>query len=287
MGSIVGAAVVCHQPAIMAPREFRENLGHGADTSMIAGFAHLRSAIDATGADTLVIFDTHWVTTVEHIYAGADHYTGIYTSDELPTLITDYTYDYRGAPELARAVESATRERNIPALNCTNTNVAQHYPTLNVLHHLKKDGKVAEQVLSVGMCQTAQGHNFLEFGSALETAVSAAPGRVVLLASGGMSHTFWPLDTIFDHSAYTTDNVRSPEARAMDERIIELWSAGDHASVIDLHDAYLPFNPEGQFGHYLMMVGALGGRSCKARGRKCSDYENAVGTGQVHMWFDL
>ncbi len=287
MGKIVGAAVVCHQPAIMAPREFREGLGHGADTSMIAGFSLVREAIDAARADTLVIFDTHWMTTVEHIYAGADRYAGVYTSDELPLLITDYEYDYAGAPALARAVEGATKERNIPALNCTNTHIAQHYPTLNVLHHLKRDGRVEERVLSVGTCQTAQRHNFLDFGAALSAAIDGTDGRVVLLASGGMSHTFWPLDIIFDHSAYTTDNVRSPAARAMDERIIDLWHAGDHASVIDLHTDYLPFNPEGQFGHYLMMVGALGGRACRARGRKMSDYENAVGTGQVHMWFDV
>ena len=33
MGKIVGAAVVCHQPGIMAPKSFRENMGGGVDTS--------------------------------------------------------------------------------------------------------------------------------------------------------------------------------------------------------------------------------------------------------------
>jgi hypothetical protein len=40
------------------------------------------------------------------------------------------------------------------------------------------------------------------------------------------------------------------------------------------------------FGHYLMMVGAIGGRACTAPGRAYSEYENAIGTGQVHVWFD-
>ena len=43
--------------------------------------------------------------------------------------------------------------------------------------------------------------------------------------------------------------------------------------------------PEGYFGHYLMMAGAIGGRDCTARGTQCSAYESAVGTGQVDIWF--
>jgi hypothetical protein len=57
--------------------------------------------------------------------------------------------------------------------------------------------------------------------------------------------------------------------------------------VIDGYADYRRFRPEGRFGHYLMMVGALGARACRARGTRMSDYENAVGTGQVHVWFDL
>ena len=49
--------------------------------------------------------------------------------------------------------------------------------------------------------------------------------------------------------------------------------------------AFLRFKPEAMFGHYLMMVGAIGGRACTAPGVAYSEYENAIGTGQVHMWF--
>jgi 3,4-dihydroxyphenylacetate 2,3-dioxygenase len=50
--------------------------------------------------------------------------------------------------------------------------------------------------------------------------------------------------------------------------------------------AYGRVAPEGFFGHYLMMAGALGGRDCTAAGIQYSDYESAVGTGQVDIWFD-
>jgi hypothetical protein len=57
--------------------------------------------------------------------------------------------------------------------------------------------------------------------------------------------------------------------------------------VIALYPKYRQLNPEGFFGHYLMMVGALGGPRCMAPGRRMSAYENAAGTGQVHVWFDV
>ena len=61
--------------------------------------------------------------------------------------------------------------------------------------------------------------------------------------------------------------------------------AGDHARVIDTMPEFLRHKPEAMFGHYLMMVGAIGGRDCTAPASRYSEYENAIGTGQVHIWF--
>ena len=72
----------------------------------------------------------------------------------------------------------------------------------------------------------------------------------------------------------------------MDLRILELWERGDHAAVLDLYPEYQrAFHPEGRFAHYLMALGALGGRACRVPGERLSEYENAVGTGQVHVLF--
>ena len=49
---------------------------------------------------------------------------------------------------------------------------------------------------------------------------------------------------------------------------------------------YLRYKPEGRFGHYLMMIATMGGADCKAKGELYSEYENSVGTSQVHVWFD-
>jgi 3,4-dihydroxyphenylacetate 2,3-dioxygenase len=283
MGQIASAAVVCHSPVIMLPRPIREQMGGGADTSMVEGLAAVRRAIEEARADTLVIFDTHWISTVEHVVAGAAHFKGVYTSDELPTVIADHAYDYAGAAELAAAIARVARERRVCVLNATSPHLAPHYPTLNLVHHLRSN----QRVLSVGVCQSAQPHNFLEMGAVIGEAIARTDARAVLLASGGMSHTFWPLDEIPRHRGWSAEHVRTREARAMDEQILELWRGGEHRAVIDLYADYRAHQPEGLFGHYLMAIGAIGGRECRARGRQMSDYESALGTGQVHMWFDL
>ncbi len=283
MGEIVAAAVVSHVPSVMAPEAARKAISGGKDTTLAAGFADLRAALDTTRAEVLIIFDTHWFTTVEHVFAGAPHFRGEYTSEELPSLIRDHAYDFPGAPALAERMAEVGKERSVRLANATSPNLPLHYPTLNLLHYLRKD----ERVLSIGVCQTAEAHNFIGLGEVLAEAISRSDARVALLAAGGMSHRFWPMDSLLEHGGWDPANLRTPEARAMDERILELWREGDHASVLDLYPEYRGFAPEGFFGHYLMMVGALGAGACRAQGRQLSDYENAVGTGQVHVWFDL
>jgi hypothetical protein len=40
------------------------------------------------------------------------------------------------------------------------------------------------------------------------------------------------------------------------------------------------------FAHYLMMIGAVGEGDCHATACQYGEYENSIGTGQVHLWFD-
>ena len=101
-----------------------------------------------------------------------------------------------------------------------------------------------------------------------------------------MSHTFHTLKELGNHESSDPKHIFTPEARAADLERIEWFKQGDHASVIDTMPEFLKYRPEGRFGHYLMMVAAVGGRDCIARGEKYSDYENSIGTSQIHVWFD-
>ncbi|MCI0679170.1 MAG: catechol 1,2-dioxygenase, partial [Actinobacteria bacterium] len=61
---------------------------------------------------------------------------------------------------------------------------------------------------------------------------------------------------------------------------------GNHRRIVESMEDYFQHSPEGNFGHFLMMLGSIGGADCVAKGQMFSDYENATGTGQVHVWFE-
>lgn len=283
MGTIVAVAICSHVPTLVLPEASRRAMGGGEDTTLLAGLSTLRAELDRLRPDTLVIVDTHWFTTTEHVVAGADRYQGVYTSPELPRVIHDYPYDFRGAPGLAALVHEVGKERRVPTTNATNTSMAKEYPTLNVLRFLHR----GEQVLSVGVCQTAEMDDFLAFGETVAEAIARSDARVALIGAGALSHRFHRLKHIRDHLGFSPSEIVSPEARAMDERILDLWAEGDHAAVLDLYPELLRFSPEGFFAHYLILAGALGGRAWRARGRMLSAYESSLGTGEAHVLFDL
>jgi hypothetical protein len=45
------------------------------------------------------------------------------------------------------------------------------------------------------------------------------------------------------------------------------------------------FKPEANFSHWLQMAGATGEEANTAKGVMYSEYENSIGTGQVHIYF--
>jgi aromatic ring-opening dioxygenase catalytic subunit (LigB family) len=159
-----------------------------------------------------------------------------------------------------------------------------HYPTLNLLPFLQG----TERWVSASVCQTAQPNDFLHYGRLLGAAIKATDRRVVILASGGLSHRFWPLQQFRDHEGADPDlHLRTPEACAADRSVIGHLLAGRHAAVISGMDDFSIHAPEGRFGHYLTMIGALGAAACTAPGTQFGEYEAVAGTGQTHIWFDL
>ncbi|GAB3874222.1 hypothetical protein GCM10029964_015830 [Kibdelosporangium lantanae] len=123
-------------------------------------------------------------------------------------------------------------------------------------------------------------------GRALAAGVRDVDRKVLLIASGALSHTFWPLRDLRDHEASDPSHIFSARAREMDLERLDWLRHGDHGRVLRTMPEFLQVKPEARFAHYLMMVAALGGEACTAPGRQYGEYENAVGTGQAHVWFD-
>jgi len=285
-GKIVGAALVSHVPTLVLPEAIRRELNDGDDTSLFAGLHQLRAdKLDPLDFDTIVVIDTHWFTTVEHIVSSHDRRGGSYTSEELPRGMSGMVYDFPGDRRLAETWSAQADGRDDTWITaCDDHWLPIHYPTVNLLPFLQGD----EQWVSAGVCQTAEPDDFLLFGELLAAAVEASGRRVVVLASGGLSHRFWPLKQLRAHEAADPDkHLRSPEAAIADRRVIQHLLDGDHGGVLDFLPEFARHAPEGYFGHYLTMLGALGGRSCTVSGTQFGEYEAVAGTGQAHVWFDL
>lgn len=283
MGEIVGVGLISHAPTIMFDEQTRRELNEGKEISLVPGLNRLRTEVlERLQPDTIVIIDSHWFSTVEHLLTAQEHQKGIFTSSELPRGMSGIEYDYPGDPEFARTAADRGNELGTPTHASDDPYLPLYYATINLVEYLRTD----ERVVSVSVAQTGETDDFLTMGEAIGEAAARLDRRVVVLASGGMSHTFWPLKQIAKHEASDPVHIITPEARAADEERLEWMKAGDHARIVDTMEDYFHHAPEGDFGHYLMMLGSVGGRKCVARGEMFSDYENATGTGQVHVWFE-
>src|SRR5512141_347461 len=113
MGEIVGAGLVSHVPTIMLPAEVRLEINDGKEISLVPGMRRLRSEVlDRLNPDTIVVMDTHWEVTFEHIITAHDRRKGTFTSHELPRGMRQIAYDMAGDPELAFGVAARAEPRD-------------------------------------------------------------------------------------------------------------------------------------------------------------------------------
>jgi 3,4-dihydroxyphenylacetate 2,3-dioxygenase len=286
MGEVAAAILTTHVPRLMIhdPEARRAYMGRNVTTFYEAMERVERERLQSLRFDTFVLFDTHWFTTVEYVLNAHERLSGVYTSEELPQMLHDHPYDYAGDPELARAIEIAARQSGVRALAAAHRNLPIHYPTLNVMYYFNPGAN--RRVLSIGVCQTASIENDLAFGAALGEAIRESERRVVLIASGGLSHHFWEYDRILERASASPDDIYSDEHRSYDARIIAWLKAGHHGEVLaSAGDFRRRCSPEGRFSHYLMMAGAMGGARWDWPGFQFGQYEAALGTGQAIVYF--
>jgi aromatic ring-opening dioxygenase catalytic subunit (LigB family) len=135
------------------------------------------------------------------------------------------------------------------------------------------------------VCQTATPEDFIRAGRALGEAIRDSDRKVLIVGSGALSHTFHSLRDLRKHEASDPVHIYSPEAYEYDLKVLEWMKTGNHKAILDDFDNFRKFKPEAGFFHYLAMAGALGEEALTAPGELYSEYENSVGTGQVHVWF--
>jgi 3,4-dihydroxyphenylacetate 2,3-dioxygenase len=280
MGEVVGADLLAHVPTMVLPESTRRELNEGNDTTLVAGLRQLREEVfEALDYDTVVVLDSHWATTVEFVVTAHERRSGLFTSEELPRGISQLPYDFRGNPELAHLIASKADPHGTWITATDDDHLPVFYATTNLWEFLGQ-GLPEKRWLSIGVCQTAETEDNLRLGRALGDAIAQSNRKVVLIASGALSHTFWSLRELRHHEAAGIEHIFTPEAAAADFQRLEWFAAGDHARVLQAMPEYYRFKPEARFGHYLMMIGALGEGDCRAKSRQYGKYENTIGTGR-------
>ena len=285
MGQVVGAALLAHVPTIMLPKEQRLEINEGKEISLVPGLERLRKDVmEVLDYDTVVVLDSHWATTVEFVITAQDRREGLFTSEELPRGMSQIPYSFMGDPELANSVANYDEKNGTWVTPISDPHLPIFYATINLWHYLGR-GLEDKRWVSMSVCQTATTEDFLRAGRALGEAIRDSDRKVLLLASGALSHTFYKLRDLRKHEMSDPSHIFSPEARAADEERIEWFKQGNHARVLETMPEFLKFRPEANFSHYLTMAGAIGEEANTSQGVMYSDYENSVGTAQVHMYF--
>ena len=288
MGEVVAAGLLSHVPTIMLPRETRLEINEGKEISLVPALEKLRKDVFETlDYDTVLVLDCHWFTTVEFVVTSHARRAGLFTAEELPRGMCRIPYEWRGDPEFANAIASHAEEVGTWITPIDDEYLPLYYPSVNIWSYLGKG--LDKQWLSMRVGQTADTEAFLRVGRAIRKAIEDVDRKIIIIATGSMSHTFYPLREIRTRSEVERSDPKylfSDRAREMDHERLAWFAEGRHDLVLETMPEFLTVRPEGKFAHYLMMAAALGEQDFAAPGVQISDYENSIGTSQVHVWFE-
>lgn len=285
MGEVVAAGLLSHVPTIMLPEAIRRELNEGREISLVPALHELRAdRFETLDYDTVLVLDSHWFTTVEFVVTSHKRRAGLFTAEELPRGMCRIPFEWRGDPQFAEAIASFAEPNGTWITPIDDEYLPLYYPTINLWSYLGKG--LDKQWLSMSVCQTGETDDFLRVGRAIGQAIEQIDRKVIIIATGSMSHTFYKLKELRKHESSDPSHIISDKARQMDLERLAWFAEGRHDRVIDTMPEFLTVRPEAMFAHYLMMAAALGERDFSAPGVQISDYENSIGTSQVHVWFD-
>ncbi len=219
-----GPGFLAHVPTIVLPDDERRALNDGRESTLYTGLHKLRRDVfDVLRPDLVVVFDSHWFTTVEFVITAAARRLGYYTSEELPRGMSSVPYDAKGDPAFATlvgAIADATPECWITPID--NEHLPIQYATTNFFPFLQGD----EAWVSVSTCQTAAARGLRRGGPRDRARRSSASTGASSSSPRGRSAT---PSTPCARCASTRPPAKStsspPRRVGADHAVIEAWGA--------------------------------------------------------------
>ena len=283
MGKIVLAAKMTHVPTMLMSEQ--DGPIRGKRQTAIDGHGEIARRARDLGADTVVICDTHWVINAGfHINANA-RFEGLFTSNEFPQFIQDMPYAYDGNPELGDAIARAATDRGVYTLAHHLDSLELEYGTLVPLRFMSREHDM--KVVSVAAWATVHDHDESRvIGEAIRDAVEASDSKVLLVASGSLSHRIWPnKDYAANNGTFT---ISSEFNRQVDLHVLDMWKRGDHATFLKMLPDYARHcSGEGSMHDTAMLYGALGWDAYDGKCEVVTDYFPSSGTGQTNVIFPV
>ncbi len=283
MGEIVLAAKMTHVPTMLMSEQ--EGSIKGKRQAAIDGHAEIARRAKALGATTVVICDTHWVINAGfHINANT-RFEGLFTSNEFPQFIQNLPYAYDGNPALGEAIAKAATDKGAYTLCHQLDSLELEYGTLVPMRFMGREHDM--KVVSVAAWATVHGHDESRIvGEAIREAIEASDEKVLLVASGSLSHKIWPnKDYAANNGTFT---ISSEFNRQMDLHVLEMWKQGDHATFLKMLGEYAQFCcGEGSMHDTAMLYGALGWDKYTGKCEVVTEYFPSSGTGQTNVIFPV
>jgi 3,4-dihydroxyphenylacetate 2,3-dioxygenase len=283
MGEIVLAAKMTHVPTMLMSEQ--EGPIQGKRQAAIDGHREIARRAKALGADTVVICDTHWVINAGfHINANS-RFEGLFTSNEFPQFIQNLPYGYDGNPALGDAIAAEATARGVHTLAHHLDSLELEYGTLVPMRFMSREHEM--KVVSVAAWCTVHDHQESRVvGEAIRAAVETSDSRVLLVASGSLSHKIWAnKDYAANNGTFT---ISSEFNRQMDLHVLDMWQRGDHATFLKMLPDYAQFCcGEGSMHDTAMLYGALGWDSYDRPCEVVTEYFPSSGTGQTNVIFPV
>lgn len=277
MGEVALAAKITHVPSMYLSE--MDGPHKGCRDAAIAGHHEISRRCRELGVDTIVVFDTHWLVNSGYHILCAEHYKGVYTSNELPHFIKNLPYEYDGNRELGHLMAEAATRAGVFTRAHDDTTLALEYGALVPMRYMNQDRHF--KVVSVSsMCMVHNLEDSARFGRAIRECVERDyDGKVAFLASGSLSHRFAQNGV----SEGYLHKVWSPFLENFDHQVVEMWQRGDWETFCELLPEYAEkCHGEGFMHDTAMLLGALGWSDYRGQAEVVTPYFGSSGTGQIN-----
>ena len=283
MGAIVLAAKMTHVPTML----MSEQPGRiaGKRQAAIDGHYEIARRAKALGADTVVICDTHWVVNAGYHINANHRFEGVFTSNEFPQFIQNLPYQYEGNATLGDAIAAKATEKGVYTLSHQLDSLELEYGTLVPMRFMSR--KADFKVVSIAAWCTVHSHESSRIlGETIREAIEESDNKVLLVASGSLSHKIWANE---DYEANNgTFTISSEFNRQVDLRVLELWQRGDWPTFVKMLGDYANFCcGEGSMHDTVMLLGGLGWDKYTGKGEVVTEYFPSSGTGQTNVIFPV